>query len=236
MEGRNRLLLIALGGALGCCLLVIAFLLGRVTARPADVGGAIEGEPGGGAAATTSIRAAPDNKPDSAGLPMIESDGAPSTDALWVPPTNLAAQTPREPGAPALSPPRSADQKAIAAYFSQIERLDDVGGGNPQTFANSMLQSVAAGDFSGFDDLLARSQQQQERLRRIAPPQACEKYHQLALALSGDSVSMLDRLKAALMRGDSAALMIIATEGHALEEKAGQLKSMGESIKRTAEL
>ena len=36
MEPRDRKLVFALGGALGCALLAIAFLLGRISAKPAE--------------------------------------------------------------------------------------------------------------------------------------------------------------------------------------------------------
>ena len=47
---------------------------------------------------------------------------------------------------------------------------------------------------------------------------------------------MLEKLKAALMKGDTTALLTISTEGKALETQTNQLKSMGESIKRQAGL
>jgi len=45
---------------------------------------------------------------------------------------------------------------------------------------------------------------------------------------------MLERLKAALMKGDSLALVSIASDGRTLEAKAAQLKAMGEAIKKQA--
>ena len=99
-----------------------------------------------------------------------------------------------------------------------------------------MVQSMASGDFSGFDDLLAKARVQRQRLQAISPPRACLEHHRLALALSGDSVAMLERLRAALTKGDSTALLTIATEGKSLETQANQLKSMGETIKRQAGL
>ena len=66
------------------------------------------------------------------------------------------------------------------------------------------------------------------------PPPSCAEHHRLARTLSADSVAMLERLKAALMKGDSMALMGIASDGRALEAQANQLKTMGETIKRQA--
>jgi len=47
---------------------------------------------------------------------------------------------------------------------------------------------------------------------------------------------MLERLKTAMAKGDTTALLTLATEGHALETQANQLKTMGETIKRQAGL
>ena len=99
-----------------------------------------------------------------------------------------------------------------------------------------MVQSMSSGDFTGFDNLLAKARAQRQRLQAIAPPRACAEHHRLALSLSADSVTMLERLKAALMKGDSTALLTIASEGKSLETQANQLKTMEESIKRQAGL
>lgn len=244
-EGSNRRLVMALGGALAFSLLVIAFLLGRVTAKPPD------------AAAPTAEAAAPNApasivqeetnvaEPEADAPPSLEPavDGEPADGmrdtAYWVPPAPLSAlNTPtaengsvrREP-APATA---SADQRAIAEYFAQIERIEDVGAGDPQAFATSMLQSVTSGDFSGFDDLLATARAQRQKLEEMSIPQICRDHHQLAMVLSGDSVEMLERLKTALMKGDATALMSMAAEGQTLEAQANKLKAMGEAIKRQA--
>jgi hypothetical protein len=235
MEGNRSGLVIALGAGLGCALLVIAFLLGRVTARPAETVRIVEPAQAVVVPAESRIPAAPVSEPTAVVLPVREAGGTPPDWGGWIPPS-----TPDARGAPASNtapyPPRSADQPAIAGYFAGIEKIDDVGAGDPQAFATSMLQSMSSGDFSGFDDLLGKSRQQLERLRGITPPRACLEHHRLALSLSADSVAMMERLKAALMRGDSAGLLTIATEGRDLETQANALKTMGDAIKRQAGL
>ena len=231
MEGNNKRLVVVLAGALGCSLLAIAFLLGRVTAKPGDGVRIEEATPALAAPTATVGPIAPAPEPAAGGA----NDSTPGLNVGPIPFPPIEA--PGKPVAEAASSnPLTADQQAIAAYFVQLERIEDVGAGDPQAFAASMLQSVSSGDFSGFDDLLTKSRLQQERLRRVATPQACREHHGLALALSADSVSMLERIKAALMRGDSTALITIASEGRTLEEQANRLKSMGEAIKKQAGL
>ncbi|MBX7185461.1 MAG: hypothetical protein K1Y01_09990 [Vicinamibacteria bacterium] len=237
MERNNQRLVIALASALGVALLVIAFLLGRVSTAPAVVTvtapapstptanaappkGSVEAQPG---PAEVGVEAGPAAAPPLAATPSLVDTPVPAPVAL--------AATP--PGSRAMASP---DQAQIAAYFNQVDRIGDMGGGDPQAFATSLIQSMSSGDFSGFDDLLAKARAQRQRLQSISPPRACVEHHRLALALSSDSVAMLERLKAALVKGDSTALLAMASEGKTLEAQANQLKAMGETIRRQAGL
>lgn len=235
MEGRDRRLIIALGGALGACLLAIAFLVGRITAAPpiVTIAGPVREVPSipgptGEATPESSIVVA------ASGTHSPETPGAEGATAPSVPEGGTILNVPAPP-TPSLSGsdiPAASPQ--ITAYFRQVDGLADMGVGDPQVFAASMLKSVSSGDFSGFDELLSKARAQRQRLQSIAPPQDCAEHHRLALALSADSVSMLERLKAALMMGDSMALMTIATEGQTLEAQANKLKNMGDALKRQA--
>jgi|CXWL01.1.fsa_nt_gi hypothetical protein len=238
MEQKYRPLIVALAGALGAALLTIAFLIGRLTAPPA---------------ATTAAAPMPWIPPVTSASPLAEASSEPITTtslpaasvgeglipatAGVAPPSRL--DIPLPPTIGASTPPSSTsspEASKIAAYFQQVDGMQDMGVGDPQTFAASLLKSVSSGDFSAFDELLGKARAQRQRLQAIAPPQACGEHHRLALTLSADSVTMLERLKAALMKGDSMALMTIATEGRVLETQASQLKNLGETIRRQAGL
>ena len=233
MESSNRKVVIALATALGLSLLVIAFLLGRVSAKPTTVAPA---------AATTAL-------PSALGAPTVyEALSAPpqatpltvnavtpaSSAATFTETLRESAPMPTIGGTGATAASLPAERQNVAAYFAQLDQIEEVGGGDPQAFASSMMQSLSSGDFSKFDDLLAKARKQKQRLQSMAPPSVCVEHHRQALALSGDSVTMLERLKAALMKGDSMALMGIASEGQTLETQANQLKALGEKIKRQA--
>lgn len=229
MESSNRRAVIALGGAFGLSLLVIAFLLGRLSAAPAaptpGPPSTVISAPASGAAPVEPVTA------PTPSAPVFSS--TPSSSGLNATPRALATEiTPAPSSAAPVSVP--ADRAQIAAYFAQLDRLEDMGAGDPQAFASSMMQSLSTGDFSGFDELLAKARNQRQRLQATTPPSTCVEHHRLALALSGESVTMLEQLKAALMKGDSMALMGIASEGRTLEARAIALKSLGEKIKRQA--
>ena len=236
MERNSQRLVALLGGALACALLVIAFLLGRMSGTPVAPAQAAGSEPAsmpmrpdigeGPAEAAPSPPAAAGAAKDGTLLPSASPftfsgvERSPS-------PASLPATS--RPGLPA-----SPDQQQVVAYFDQIERLGDLGGGDPQAFAATLLQSVSSGDFSGFDSLAAQARTQRDHLRSLSPPPACREHHRLAQALATDSVVMLDRLRAAISKGDTTALMEMAAEGRTLEAQANQLKAMGEAIKQRA--
>lgn len=238
MERNQRRLIMALAGALGAALLAIAFLIGRLTApqpalattAPAAALPPVPAPPVSALnfqepTATTSPTAAAGSD---AALPSAEQVTPPSPLDIPPPPTITASTS--------SSSTTSPEAAQIAAYFRQVDGLQDMGVGDPQAFAASMLKSVSSGDFSAFDDLLGKARAQRQRLQSMTPPRACGEYHRQALTLSADSVTMLERLKAALMKGDSMALMSIATEGRTLETQANQLKTLGETVKRQAGL
>jgi hypothetical protein len=230
METSSRRLVIALASALGAALLAIAFLVGRMSAKPAVVAVAA---PPPVMTPSTSTPAELSPEPSAATFPVAPSLPASPTSAT---PSTETALLPGAPPPPASIPGSSPspDRAQIVAYFNQIDRLEDMGAGDPQAFANSMVQSMSSGDFSGFDTLLSKARTQRQRLLSITPPRMCVDHHRLALTLSGDSVAMLERLKAAMVKGDATALLTIATEGHTLETQANQLKALGENIKRQA--
>lgn len=235
MERNQQRLVIGLAASLGLALLAIAFLLGRISAKPEVVASPARPADAAQPASPPNQTAAP-SEPVDAGAALTALLPALESSAGAQPSRESGSATPPAPAAGPAHPSLSADQQQIAAYFNQVDRIEDMGAGDPQAFAASMVQSMSSGDFSGFDDLLAKARAQRQRLQSISPPRACVEHHRLALSLSADSVAMLERLKAALIKGDSTALMTVATEGKTLETQTSQLKAMADAIRRQAGL
>lgn len=225
MEPANRKIVIALGSALGLSLLTIAFLLGRLSAGPEVVTLATPAS-NPSASEPAALAAAESPAPSMEAAPAAADSATP----LSAPIQEIAPAPPAGINAVATSPER----QQVASYFAEVDRLEDMGAGDPQAFASSMMQSLSSGDFSEFDKLLEKAKTLRQRLLAIVPPPACAEHHRLARTLSADSVAMLERLKAALVKGDSMALMGIASDGKTLETQANQLKSLGEKIRRQA--
>jgi hypothetical protein len=240
----NRRPILALASALGVALIVIAFLVGRLTAAPATTvvvpGPAI-------AAARGTPAAAPENGNGGAGgasAPMGSTEAITSPHGAAPPPPSVALSA-TDSGTPETAPvsvggvpgrPASggSDRAAVAAYFNALEKQSDIGVGDPQAFAKSILDSVGSGDFSSFDSLVTKARAQRDLLRGLTPPSECAAHHRLALTLSERSVTMLEKMRGSLSNGDSMALLSIATEAKALESQANELKTMGDAIKRNA--
>lgn len=235
MERNQQRLVVGLAASLGLALLAIAFLLGRISAKPAVIANPAHPVDAAQPASPPNQTAAP-SEPVDAGAALTALLPALESSAGAQPFRESGPATPPAPAAGPAHPSLSADQQQIAAYFNQVDRIEDMGAGDPQAFAASMVQSMSSGDFSGFDDLLAKARAQRQRLQSISPPRACVEHHRLALSLSADSVAMLERLKTALMKGDSTALMTVATEGKTLETQTSQLKAMADAIRRQAGL
>ena len=234
--GKRRLLIgvvVALGAALGVALLVIAVLLGRlsVTAegaarRAGETPAPISASPAREAPATPPVPAVADvaQLPPDLGPGNVPREASATGTAVTLPTIAVG------PGG------ESSDRSRIAAYLQEVDRLEDMGAGDPQAFARSLMESVSSGDFSGFDALLAKARAQQDRLRSITPPPACVEHHRLASALARDSTFLMERLKAALMKGDAAGLMAMSTEGQTLEARVGELRTLAAAIRRQAGL
>jgi len=126
------------------------------------------------------------------------------------------------------------DRGAVAAYFAQVERADNVGAGDPQVLAQSVMKSMAFGDFSGFDDLVLKARAHRQLLMGMTPPKACVEHYRLALLLWNEWATMLERMRGALQKGDTTALLALETERTALSTKADELKSVGDAIKKQA--
>jgi hypothetical protein len=238
MEPNQKRLVIALASALGLALVAIAFLLGRMSSSSVvTVAVPAQSVPAPQVPATVASQPTPVTVDPQVNPPAVSAE--PTALALRIPdngllplPASLGTTTPAAP-----SPAPSSDKPQIAAYFSEIDRLQEMGdGSDPQSFANTLVQSMSSGDFSGFDDLLAKARTQRQKLQAITPPPACASHHRLAVTLSGDSVAMLERVKAAMVKGDTTALLSISTDGKNLQAQADQLKTLEATIKRQAGL
>ena len=243
-------LVLALG--LGASLLVIAFLLGRESARA----------PAG--APRSAVPAPPVIEPEAA--PADKDRGEPrwpawadldewkGFDEIAVAESRAAAAAPhmeeRADGTVLLSnrPPASdlapttqdaivnPRQAPVSAYFLEMDTIQaESGAGDPNTFAMGMIKAGLGGSTAGFDQLVDDTHRMEEQIRRLAPPPSCAAYHEATLEALAKSRSLLEEMKSMFRERDFARLSSIAQRAGALQHQAKALQAMRRQIIATAQ-
>lgn len=232
--------LVVLVASLSGSLLVLAFLLGRMSAplgpgeapvaeagRELPVSGPSRSESGG----TIPLPVAPlPDRPQT----LEVSEPVPQQPAPQVQP-DPAPVIPAKPDPPA--PPRpkmpSAEAAKVRKYLAEVEGItagtEDLG--NPSTFATDLLNQSMMGDTSGIDTLLSQAQQSQAALSAIRPPQSCKEHYRLMSAQMKASVGLLQQLKTALQTSDSSGLAALAGQGSAMQTQARRLQQLTNELK-----
>lgn len=234
----NRVTLLTLSFALGTALLIIAFLLGRESARAPEP---VEAE-----VSTAPVRVTDDREvverrwPEWADLEPLDEGHAPKTQPA---PARIEEQSDRSllrsnrgtaPDRPLFSTagaPSDSARSTTSAYFMQMDLIrSEAGAGDPNAFAMELIKAAMDGSTAGFDQLVADMQRMEQQVRRVTPPPPCENYHQRSLATLAEGREILEEMKDAIVRRDIESLTAIAKKAAALEAKAESLQQMRERI------
>jgi hypothetical protein len=223
-----RWALVALACALGGSLLLVAYLLGRESARPEPV-------------LTVARPTRPVPPPTATAAPPVAESPAPAVDAFAAPPSEsptwpaaprqLAPATPSG-GEPAPVPTRPGPATSeVEAYFARLEQvqLNDVST-SPEA-AQQMLSAMTGGDTSQFDRLLAEAERAEREVRSISPPERCRAYHAALLELLHDSTLMLGDLKKAIGAEDSNQLLALGAKAADLQRRGDALKEQEKALR-----
>lgn len=244
---------IALSIALGAALLVIAFLLGRESARWAPPEAAEDRD----LAAAPQVSEPPQVEPELAVVIEASKATQRSADPFAVdqatyelqsfgariekrpdgtlllsnrqPAGSGAAATPSPPGAR----PRQASVPVadVPTYFAKIDAIrTERGQGDPNAFAMSLIKATMNGSTSGFDELIEDSERMEAEIQAITPPESCAGYHEATLDALAESRELLEDLKDGVQQGDMQALMGIAQRASALQATARSLEAMRNQI------
>ena len=240
----SRTLIIGLSVALAAALVVIAFLLGRESARAP-------------ALAEAEVPAPPALEPEiDARVGETEARRWPEWADLdeWegfdetapVEPTTEVERIERRPNGTVLLSNRSASDpapnaaatpssndraSAVSDYFLQMDVIhSESGAGDPNTFAMGLIKAGLGGSTAGFDQLLADTQRMEGEIRRLTPPPSCASYHEANLDALARSREILEEMKTAFARSDFSSLTTIARRAGALQHEAKALQEMRERI------
>ena len=122
----------------------------------------------------------------------------------------------------------------VASYFREVETIQGQARswGDPEAFAQKLLEQAGNGDMSGFDALAVANQKVRDGLGAIAVPEPCREHHRLTLAILDESIAMLRRVKSLINRADAGALASMPAEAHELERRTKNVDAMAAEIKR----
>src|SRR4051794_24449957 len=202
--------LIATAGMLFVVLVAtLAFFLGRETSHPPT-------ESIAASAAARDRPAVSDASPSPEPAPVADARGgavtsplaaAPSPTSTTDPPSTANA-SPSSPAAAVDTLQPSADARVrVSDYLRQMNALQSGGpGGDPDAFANTILQGATSGDFSALDDLVRTAREAERRALALHPPAECADYHRMVVTLLQDSATMMTALRDGLKRNDADAL------------------------------
>jgi len=222
-----RALVLGLGAGLLLALLAVAFLLGRLTARPAATGTTVG--PVAGAPAAEAPPGTPALPP--AVLPTTPPGASAEGTPAAIPEEWRALETAPGTGAAA---PAAGEREAVAAYFGQVERLEGSfrSWSDPQSLAMQLVQQGAQGDRRGLDELLATARQARQALGEVAVPPPCREHHAESLALMDAAVDLLGRLGPALAGQDFGALQSLASTAQDLESRTKRLQALDADLRQ----
>ncbi len=241
----NRRVILALACALGGALLVIAFLVGRLT--------------GGDLARDPVLDPVPDRVPDrvparvpdpdpdlvpdrgSEASGFVQADGARAgaVQIQRMPDGRIVLSNTESTGSNAAASPQpeatgaqSAEPSAVRDYLLRMNQIQSASGaGDPNTFAMGLIKAGLGGATSGFDRLIDDTLRMETEIKSLTPPAACQRYHEASLEGVLESRAMLEDLKGAVVAKDIAKLSEVAREASVLQTKANALKAMEREIR-----
>jgi hypothetical protein len=229
----------ALLAALASAILLVAFFMGRESARkatqtqPAPIPPQAQAVQPASSQPTEPSQAAALG-PASSSLEMPPPAPGPGQ-VLSMPATSSSGAP--TPTAQATSTPPVAQDKLhdeVARYFREVETIQSQAkaSGDPETFARTLLEQGVKGDASGFDGLVAANRKVLEALRGVQVPEPCREHHRLTLRLLEQSIAMLDNVKGQLQGGNEASLAALPAQGQELERGAKEADALAADIKR----
>ena len=232
--------IILLSGCLGICLFALGFLLGRESNRePATLVSALAPQVVTGDPAPASPAAARSEAPSEAPAPTlpppVSPKLAPPVSPTVAPRTGAASAPIRFTSGASASPgpaDSAADKQAVARYFDQVDRLQNVDVDNPEASASALIGAATSGDTSGLQQLVAQARDTEQKVRAITPPPPCAQYHQQLLSMLGESHSMLQRLEQGIGGGGLDSLPALVSQANAAKSRSEKLADQARELKR----
>lgn len=212
----------------------VAFVVGRQTAQPPDAPISAVA-PAQEAASVRDQAAEPKaSVADASGGAMASPiTASPSETAASAAPQTATA-SPSNTSVPAIDTSQvTAEARArVSAYFKQMEALQSGAPvGDPDAFANTLMQGATSGDFTGLDDLVRAAGDAERRAAALQPPVECAEYHRMALTLLQESRTMITALRDGLKRNDTDALTSLGASAQSMKSRADSLAAAEKALR-----
>jgi hypothetical protein len=221
--------------AMVALLVAVGYFAGRASNVPVSNGPAASNTPA--TTATTATAAPAETVARSAaepGAPVAAPAGSPAP-APAVGPGSIPAPAASGAASPPAAAPGtpSALRHEVAEYFRRMDATQSAAKtwSDPNALAQEILGQAMRGDSGGFDALVTATTAAREGVRAIAAPVPCAEHHRLSLALLGDAVVILTRMRDGMAAGDPAAVAAIATSASALESRARAVDTLAASLR-----
>ena len=178
-------------------------------------------------------------EPPAAGVSDVPSEtlAAAAAPEAFVPPAGgglvpVPASSPATASAGGPSAPAPL-RREVAEYFRSMDATQSAAKtwSDPTALAQEVLAQAMRGDSGGFDRLIAASAAARDGVRTMTVPAPCTEHHRLTLALLGDAVVILTRLREGVAAGDPSAVAGIASSGSALEDRVRAVDLLGASLR-----
>jgi hypothetical protein len=212
----------ALLAALALGTLLAAFLLGRQLSRVETRPPEVTQVPAAAPAASTA------EQPPVTTWPPSTISSAPLAPP---PPVSLPATLLPASPAPAASAPVSEE---VLRYFEEAEAIQTRAKywSDPQALAKSILDQTATGNPAEFEALIQAQVTARKDLEHLIVPTACAEHHQRSLAVMGEGVALLERVKNALTSGDLGGLDGLQQSARDLEREARAIDELGKQLRQ----
>jgi hypothetical protein len=206
----QKKLIVALSVGLGASLLVIAFLVGRMTAP-----------------AVKSVESQPVAAPE---IEQPSADVQRDTPSVPAPQPELPTGKTLLPFREFVASPAPATSSPVIAYFAKIDAIQSVGAGDPTMFAQGIVGGLQAGDTSGLDSLVKNAKTALAQATAVQPPPACAEYHRRLLESLSESVVGMERMRSALKSGDISVLSALTSQFQNSQQKVDDLERMRKQL------
>jgi hypothetical protein len=240
---RGRGLLIGLAIALVCCVAVISWQAGRLSAvDDAHPRGRKSKRQALAVDTGTWSGAANQNTPTSRRSGnhwAFDTDAPKSSNASGSSSSSRSSSSqpratePSGSGAGQLGNSSQSEAAQVRSYFTQMDlaSASAPASSDPHAMAGDLLGQAANGDFSGLDALAENQQQIIDQIKMVVPPEPCKEHHRRTISTMEQGREMLVNMKTNMVNGDIQKLMLSSVQSQAITQEAEAVDRLGQQLR-----